>query len=484
MRIFVLVVLLVVAAGFGIYAWRGTQPVDVQVVRVERGAIQVGPDEDGLVRSDVEGIVAVRLAGRIRSLDVRDGAAVRAGQVIATLDPSEIQASVDAAEAEASRASAVLDDTAAAVRTSIEAAGADIAAASANVSAAQARRDEVVNGPRPAERDRALAARSQTRSTVWEARRQYVRTHKLFKMGYVPQRELDAAQSNLRQATARDRQSRAEWRLVDDGSRAEEKRSAEAQLRQARAVLRNARARLDRAQAAEPQVAAARASMVAAHARAQQARAQLKDVLLSAPASGTATLQDVSVGDVVAPGTVIARIVDPKRTWIETQIDERDVGGVRTGMPVRITSDTWPDLTLDGRLVSMQGEAILKRRGVTSAGREEDRIFKSRVEVRDAQRRLRPGMSVYVQIITHTVNDALLVPREAVAPQGAVWVVWVADNGRAVRRTVTLGARDVRRVQVTTGLNGGDAVIVGGRERLHDWGPVRVTEIAPALSPP
>jgi RND family efflux transporter MFP subunit len=473
-RVFVVVVLVLIAASVGIYVWRGAQPIAVQAVKVQRGSIEVGYDEDGYVRSEVEAVVAARISSRVKSIEARDGTPVVAGQTIATLDPSEIQAAIDAADAEVARARAVLDDTSVGVRTSLDAADAELAAARASLEAASARRDQVASGPRPEERERALAVRAQADAAVWEAQRQFGREQKLYKAGYVPQRQLDAAQSTLRQAQARQREVEAAYRLVDEGARVEEKRSAEAGVAQARAEVATAQARVDKAAAAQPQVAAARAALAAAEARARQARAQLHDVVLTAPSGGSLVLQDVKVGDVVAPGTVVARIVDPNRTWVETQIDERDVAGVHLGMAVRVTSDTWPDLTLDGRLVRMQGEAVLKRRGVTSAGREEDRVFKGRVEVQDPQHKLRPGMSVYAQIVTEKVKDVLLVPREAVVPEGAEWIAWGIRNGRAVKQKVTLGARDPRRVQVTSGLAEGDEVVIGGRELITDGCAVRV----------
>lgn len=484
MRVFVVAVLVFLTVSLGLYLWRGAQPERVQTVSVDRATLQVGYDEDGFVRSDVEAKVAVRTAGRLVSLDARDGLPVQKGQTIATLDPGETQAAIDAADAEVARSRAVLDDTAATVRAATDTADADLAAARAGLDTAVARRDEVVTGSREAERQRARALKSQADTAVWEARRTYQRESRLFKAGYVPQRQLDAAWSAQRQAEARQRQAEAEWRLVEEGPRVEERRAAEAQVAQARAGVATAASRLEKARAGRSQIDAARAAVAAAEARARQARVLLRDVVLAAPRSGSLVLQDVSVGDVMAPGTIVARVVDPTRVYIEAQIDERDMAGIRMGMPVRVTCDTWPDETFEGRLVRMQGEAVQKRRGLTSAGREEDRIFKTRVEVSDRKHHLHPGMTVYVQVVTETLENVLVLPREAVQPVGAEWVVWRVENGRAYTRKVTLGAREVRRVQVKSGLEAGDEVVVAGREKLTEGSAVRVAPQAPPASTP
>ena len=483
-RVFVIAIVLLLTVSLGLYGWRGVQPLVVQTVRVERATVQVGYDEDGFVRSDVEAKVAARTAGRIRSIDARDGSSVTRGQTIATLDASEIRAAIDAADADAARARAVLDDTITSVRAATQTADSDLDAARAQLDTAVARRDEVVSGAREAERARARALKAQADTAAWEARRSYQREDRLFKAGYVPQRQLDAAWSALRQAEARQRQAAAEWRLVEEGPRAEDRRAAEAQVAQAHAVMATASARLDKARAGQSQVRAARAALASADARARQSRAALADVELRVPFSGSLVLQDVAVGDVVAPGTLLARVVDPTRVYVEAQIDERDMAGVRLGMTVRVTCDSWTDQTFEGRLVRMQGEAIQKRRGLASAAREEDRIFKARVEVSDPKHLLHPGMTVYAQVVTDTLEDVLVLPREAVQPRGAEWVVWRVENGRAWPRVVTLGAREVRRVQVKSGLEAGDEVVVAGREKLTDGSRVLPMVSAPPAPTP
>lgn len=484
MRVFIAAILVLLCVSVALYLWQGSRPVAVQVVPVERATLQVGYDEDGFVRSDVEAKVAPRVAGRVRSIDARDGAEVVRGQTIATLDARELEAAIAAAEADAARARAAFDDTVATVRTGLDGATADVTAARSALAVAEARRDQVRSGARDAERERARALKAQADAAAWEARRTWQREDRLFKAGYVPQRQLDAAWSVLRQAEARQRQAQAEWRLVDEGARAEERRTVEAQVAQARAAVDAARSRVERARAGDAQIAAARATVQAAEARARQARAQRSDVVLAAPFSGSLVLQDVAVGDVLAPGTLVARVVDPRRVYVEAQIDERDLSGVRIGMPVRVTTDSWPDAVFTARLTAMQGEAIQKRRGFSSAVREEDRVFKTRVEVEDPSHRLRPGMTVYVQIVTETLRNVLVLPREAVQPVGETWVAWRVEGGRAFRKTITLGAREVRRVQVTSGLSEGDAVVVAGREKLVEGGAVQTSDSsAPAPSP-
>src|SRR5687768_8767655 len=86
LRIFIYALALMLALAGSLCYWRASQSIEVRVAKVERADIQLGYDEDGVVRSDVEAVVAAKGAGRVRTLDVRDGETVRAGQTIATLD--------------------------------------------------------------------------------------------------------------------------------------------------------------------------------------------------------------------------------------------------------------------------------------------------------------------------------------------------------------------------------------------------------------
>ncbi len=478
MKIFAIFVALILLCGLGIAYWRTHQPVAVSVVKVTRDTIEVGCDEDGTVRSNTEGVVAARISSRVRSISVHDGARVSAGQVIATLDESAVRAAIEAADADAARAADQLRETHVNVRSEVQRAETGVAEARAALARARAQQARVEHGPLPAERARARAVQSQTQAALWEARRQYQRARKLYGEGYVPLREVDATRAAWRQARSRVRQSEADLQLVTDGSRTEDRRAAAAEVAQQEAGVAQALATLARADSAAPQMEAAAAAFQAAQARAQEARAQLRDVVLTAPCNGTCNLAtDVSVGDVVAPGTLIARVVDPSRLYVEAQIDERDMAAVHVGMKALMTSDTWPDLTFAGRLIRIGSEAMQKRSTSMTAGREEDRIFKGRITLSDPRNRLRPGMSLYVDLITRTVRNALVVPREAlVAETGSVWAV---EGGCAVQRSLQLGVRDARRVQVKSGLRDGDEVIIGGRELLREGIRVR-TSPAPA----
>ncbi|HUF77602.1 MAG TPA: hypothetical protein VMR44_01665, partial [Thermoanaerobaculia bacterium] len=84
------------------------------------------------------------------------------------------------------------------------------------------------------------------------------------------------------------------------------------------------------------------------------------------------------------------------------------------------------------------------------------------------ERRLRPGQFVGVEIELARRAEAVVVPEEAVVPRGGENFVFVVAAGKAELRQVTLGERAPGRVEVISGLTGGERVVVAGQQKIQD----------------
>jgi hypothetical protein len=91
--------------------------------------------------------------------------------------------------------------------------------------------------------------------------------------------------------------------------------------------------------------------------------------------------------------------------------------------------------------------------------------------------RLRPGQFVNVDIVTETLEDRITLPRTAVLMDGAAPRVFVVQEGRAVEREVSLGYSRGDRVEIASGLQPGDTVVVVGQDNLRPDAPVRLMEL-------
>ena len=205
------------------------------------------------------------------------------------------------------------------------------------------------------------------------------------------------------------------------------------------------------------------AQMAAMESAVRIAREQQSWTELRSPLSGTVTALLHRAGDPLREGDEIITVVDLSRAYVRVAVDERDAGRVGAGQEVRMVFDAYP-----GRL--LRGEVWRLVPAV-------DRLTKAT----DVLVSLPPGcppleldLTVTVNIMTGVVDDALVVPRDALEGAGTERAVFfVNDDGRAVRRAVKIGACDEERCQVLAGLARGDAVIsplpagLGGGDRVR-----------------
>ena len=251
---------------------------------------------------------------------------------------------------------------------------------------------------------------------------------------------------------------RAGQLLADMNSRAQQ-----ADVAAAQAALRDAEQQLRRggelAQAqllARGQYDTLRANRDAAAAALQARRAAVADRTITAPFAGVLGLRQVSVGALVAPGTVITTLDDDSTIKLDFTLPEAAFSALASGQAIVAASDAWPGITFDGRIADIDSRVDPQTRAV-----------RVRAELPNPDARLRPGMLLRVQVQLPP-RQALVLPELAVqqeAEQGYVFRVGPGDTVEQV--PVTLGARQRGQVEVVSGLKAGDRVVVEGTVKLH-----------------
>ena len=193
--------------------------------------------------------------------------------------------------------------------------------------------------------------------------------------------------------------------------------------------------------------------------RAQEA---LEDYTITSPISGTVIEKNFKAGDKMdgMEAGALAVIYDLSALELELRVSELDIGAVQPGQEVVITAEALPGETFTGRVerVSINGSTA---DGFTT--------YPVTILLENFGG-LNPGMNVSADIIISRTEDALCVPVEAVDSSGAVLVAGpgvltedgsaVADLSKAERREVTLGAGDEDYVEITSGLEEGELVLV------------------------
>jgi len=197
------------------------------------------------------------------------------------------------------------------------------------------------------------------------------------------------------------------------------------------------------------------------------AQAQLEKTTILAPFDGLSGLRNVSLGEYVSPGADLVPLESIDPLQVDFRIPEQYLDQVQSGMQagglqLELRFDALPGVVRQGAVgavspaVDVAGRSILLRANIVNA----DHL-------------LRPGMFARVQL---RFDDArvLSVPETALAPLGQAQYVYRVQNEVVERVAVSVGQRQGGRVEITSGLNEGDAVVVAGIQKVTDGQRVRV----------
>lgn len=196
-----------------------------------------------------------------------------------------------------------------------------------------------------------------------------------------------------------------------------------------------------------------------------KAQRQLHALTIEAPSDGVVVLQrnwragnwmnpqDFKEGDRVWPGAVIAELPDVSSLFATGRVDEIERGRLAVGQTATVRIEALPDRELRGRISSI---SALAKADFTSW--PPPRTFEVSVALDDRDERLRPGMTAAIRIATETLDEALLVPTQAVFSENGVDVVYVVSGGSIERRPVGIDRRSPERVALREGVREGERV--------------------------
>ncbi len=235
--------------------------------------------------------------------------------------------------------------------------------------------------------------------------------------------------------------------------------AAEADLEEARQQYQRVQDLAERGQESRSVLDQRRRELDTARARLAGVEARLSDRLVTAPFDGVLGLRRVSVGSLLTPGDLITSIQDDSVMHLDFTIPEVFMARVTPGLPIRATSRAYPDATFEGEIKSLDNRVD----PVT-------RAFGVRAEIANPDRLLKAGMLMSLEVESQE-RQALTIPEEAILSRGRSHHVFVVDEeagDRVERRTVTIGTRQPGRVEIRSGLSGGERVVVHGGFRLSD----------------
>jgi RND family efflux transporter MFP subunit len=385
-----LVMLVVVLAAAGGWFWtQRVQAAPVKTTTVSAASTGAGSagavlNASGYVTARRRATVSSKVTGKVIEIFVEEGKAVKRGQVLATLDDSQLRAGLEVARAQ-------------------------LAAAE--------------------------HAAAEDEARLREAERQYARLTQLVKEKVVGRAEVETAESSVDSLKAR--------------------------------------------------IALAHQQVEVAKRQVASQETDLKDTVVRAPFDGVAISKDAQPGEMISPvsagggftRTGICTIVDMSSLEIEVDVSESYINRVKPDQPVEAVLDAYPDWRIPAHVITTVPTADRQKATVKV------RIGFDRPEgAPSLDPRILPDMGVKVAFLNErqSADDnaappkpRLLIPKTAVRTENGQSVVFVVRDERVERRAVKVGAPDGDQVEVVSGLNAGDRIVVDGHDGLANGSRVK-----------
>jgi RND family efflux transporter MFP subunit len=293
---------------------------------------------------------------------------------------------------------------------------------------------------------------------------------------------LDDSQMRAGLAVARAQLAAARSSAAEDEARLKE---AERQLSRLTQLIKEkvvGRAEVDTAEAAveslRARIALAKQQVEVADRQVSAQETDLADTIVRAPFDGVAISKDAQPGEMISPvsagggftRTGICTIVDMSSLEIEVDVSESYINRVKPDQPVEAVLDAYPDWRIPGHVITT----------VPTADRQKATV-KVRIAFEGLDPRILPDMGVKVSFLNERqaaepatpARGRILVPKAAVRDDGGQSVVFVVRDDRAERRAIKVGVAEGDQVEIVSGLNGGDRIVVEGHDGLADGSRVK-----------
>ena len=204
------------------------------------------------------------------------------------------------------------------------------------------------------------------------------------------------------------------------------------------------------------------AKVKALKAQMDVVKSQLSELELRAPFDGILGIRQVSLGALIKPGDVVTTLDDLSSVKLDFSIAESHLPSVSVGQLVRATSVAYPGQIFEGKITSIASRVDPITRSI-----------QIRASIDNPELKLRPGMLMQIEL-QKDLLETLVLPEQALVPVDDKQFVYMVVDGTVKRQLVSVGQRKPGLVQILSGLNVGDEIVVEGTLRVREDSKVRV----------
>jgi len=518
-RLFLFALFIIVVGFIGYRCLRSTSEEirAAETALVERGNLLVTVVESGNIEAVTHVEVKSRVSGRVSEITVEEGDRVNKGDLIGKIDPQELRLQLEQTSAQLKAAESVVKRSEKnipilekelkeglfraeasflrakrAMETQPALSQSAIQQARASYEQALQALELLTSTTHPKERVGAEADVRKAKATFENDKRNYERQLSLYEKGYVSERSVNDARTQMELSAANYQQAQDALERLKSRHETEIK-NAQQTVKQAKAALdqalanaeldknriqeyREAKAAYEQAKNNLNRVELERQSFQQAIAQAEQLRSavadnlrQLRETEIRAPISGVVTRKLVEPGELVTAlssftgGTTVVEISDLSQLRVKLEVNEIDVAKIHNGMRAEIEIDAIPDRKFSGIISKISPANIVEATPTTASP-----VVKYGVEVllKERDARIKPGMSAKCTINVLDKKNVLKLPIEFVGKDAKGFYVLVTKQApkkgkpfSTERREVRVGGSSATHIEILSGVREGETIV-------------------------
>lgn len=429
-------------------------PVEVQVM--ENSSIKKELAYQGQVQPNETVDVTSKLSGLVESVKYDVGDYVNAGDILFTLDKKDIQDQIKNLEASLKVSDASVQSAQTGLNQVTD--GGQIQSSRLSLENAVTSAEKGVEN---AEKtlSNAKIQLDNTRSSLDDVKKKYDDTKTLYDSGVVSRSDFEAvelaytqAQNSMEQVQISYEQAQIAYdQAVDSLSTAQQSLD-----------IFNSKTTSDNVESAQQGVNTAQASRQAVETQLQIARETLNDTSVKAPISGFISKKNITETNMVSAQSAPYTIVDMSKVTVEVKVSEKVINLINVGDSVDVSIPTIGNDNITG---------IIK---TISPAVDNTNTYPVKIEIENSDASIKSGMFAEIHFIESQAENTIVVPRNTVLESDSESYVFVIDGKNAVKRVVETGIDNGESIQLVSGVNVGDRVIVNGQDYVIDGEEVNI----------
>jgi HlyD family secretion protein len=385
-RIFIILALVAVAVA-GVYTYRGANRTPANRIVVS-GNIEL-----------TEVNIAFKTAGKLIERTVDEGDTVKKGQVIARLDRDQLVAQREREVAGLESAQSQLAQAKTALEWEKDTLAADIEQRSADLHSNDARLAELKNGARPQEKLDAQAAVDSAQSEVERSKKDWERAQVLHRDDDISTAQFDQYRNRWETAVAALNSAKERQNLVLAGPRVEVINAQQAMVERMRGALKMAEANALEMKRREQELTTRGAEIARSRASIALIDSQLADTIATSPVDGVVLVKSADPGEVLSAGTTVVTVGDIEHPWLRGYIDETDLGKVKLGSPVHVTTDSYKGKSYTGHVSFISSEAEFTPKQIQTQQERVKLVYRIKIDLDNSSRELKSNMPADGEIV-------------------------------------------------------------------------------------